>query len=215
MRRPALGPLGGLVLAVAGATLSCAKHPSSDQASQAASTASDAPAAQPATSSEERLITLPLGLGITDAAGLKQRARALGGAGTLVNVWASWCGSCRAEMPMLLSLREEYAAKGVHMLFVSVDAPQDAEKAMAFLDELHAPPPRLMVSGSLEAFKAAMSPVWRGSLPATFLFDNQGALRFTWGAQVFESELRPVLDGFLRGEPIDGAANFSVRRSPG
>ena len=46
------------------------------------------------------------------------------GAGTpvLLNVWATWCTSCREEMADLAALDREYAPRGVRVLAVSVDA---------------------------------------------------------------------------------------------
>jgi thiol-disulfide isomerase/thioredoxin len=134
--------------------------------------------------------------------------------GTLVNVWASFCGSCRAEMPMMLKVKERYREQGIELVFVSVDQLDKTKEAVAFLDELHVPTPSYIVLGRLGLFKKAMSPMWPGSLPATFLFDATGKLRYFWGARVFEEELTPILDGFLAGEDIDGVANVMIRRSP-
>jgi cytochrome c biogenesis protein CcmG, thiol:disulfide interchange protein DsbE len=46
------------------------------------------------------------------------------GAGTpvLLNVWATWCTSCREEMADLAALERAYASRGVRVLAVSVDA---------------------------------------------------------------------------------------------
>jgi peroxiredoxin len=46
-----------------------------------------------------------------------------GGAGTptVVNVWATWCASCREEMAALDSLKSEFGARGVRVIGVSVD----------------------------------------------------------------------------------------------
>lgn len=47
----------------------------------------------------------------------------IGGAGapTVVNVWATWCTSCREEMAALDSLETEFKARGVRVIGVSVD----------------------------------------------------------------------------------------------
>lgn len=40
---------------------------------------------------------------------------------TVVNVWATWCTSCREEMTALESLKSEFGARGVRVIGVSVD----------------------------------------------------------------------------------------------
>ncbi|AHJ97896.1 TlpA disulfide reductase family protein [Hymenobacter swuensis] len=40
----------------------------------------------------------------------------------LVDFWASWCGPCRAENPRLRTLYQQYQAKGLEIVSVSVDA---------------------------------------------------------------------------------------------
>jgi thiol-disulfide isomerase/thioredoxin len=129
---------------------------------------------------------------------------------TLVNVWATWCGSCQEEMPMLLSLRQRYASRGIEVVFVSVDEPKLAATVQSTLQALGAAGPTLIAHPELGYFKRALSPIWRGALPSTFLYDNQGRLRYFWGAQAAESEVVPVIEGLLAGKPIDGMANFAV-----
>jgi peroxiredoxin len=53
----------------------------------------------------------------------------LGGRGgplTLVNVWATWCTSCKEEMQDLAAIHRDYAPRGVRVVAVSVDAGSEA-----------------------------------------------------------------------------------------
>jgi thiol-disulfide isomerase/thioredoxin len=143
---------------------------------------------------------------------VKEAARTRGVKGVLINAWASWCGPCKTEMPLLLDVRKRYAERGIDVWFVSVDKSADAEQVNAVLKERSIPEPHYVVKGRLGYFKEALSPIWKGSLPSTFLFDANGRVRYYWGAHVFEHELLPLLDDFLAGKHIDGMANYKVRR---
>ncbi|WP_444928874.1 TlpA disulfide reductase family protein [Microbulbifer sp. SSSA002] len=50
----------------------------------------------------------------------------------MLNFWASWCGPCRQEMPLLDQLHERYAAAGFQVWGVNVDAQRkDADALLA------------------------------------------------------------------------------------
>jgi len=49
----------------------------------------------------------------------------------IINVWASWCPPCRAEMGSLERLSRRYAGKQFNMIGISID--DDANAASAFL----------------------------------------------------------------------------------
>jgi thiol-disulfide isomerase/thioredoxin len=39
----------------------------------------------------------------------------------LINFWASWCGPCREEIPLLKKLRREHAAQGLEVIGIAID----------------------------------------------------------------------------------------------
>jgi cytochrome c biogenesis protein CcmG, thiol:disulfide interchange protein DsbE len=47
----------------------------------------------------------------------------------LVNYWATWCGPCRKEMPMLDTFYRRYHAQGLEIIGISIDFERDLEKA--------------------------------------------------------------------------------------
>lgn len=141
---------------------------------------------------------------------LLEQVRSSGYRAVIVNAWASWCGPCRREMPMLVALRTNLAPKGIGVFFVSVDEPSSRPAAVAFLQENAVPLPSYVAERPLGAFKAAVNPNWPGMLPASFLFDSTGKLRYFWGGEAFEPELLKVVDEFLAGTLVDGEARFGL-----
>ena len=53
----------------------------------------------------------------------------------LVDVWATWCGPCRGEIPHLKKLEEEMHGKDVVFLGVSVDEVKDKQKWLDFIEK--------------------------------------------------------------------------------
>jgi len=56
----------------------------------------------------------------------------------VMNIWATWCGPCVAEMPTLAKLQASYAGQPVEVVAISIDSPDDTAKAKQFLAK-HAP----------------------------------------------------------------------------
>jgi thiol-disulfide isomerase/thioredoxin len=143
------------------------------------------------------------------AEGLLRRIEHTRAKGVVVNVWASWCGSCKGDLPILVGLRKTFGTD-IDVLLVSVDDDSGLPKAAEMLRGFGAPPPNFVVDEPLDVFKPAMNPRWPGMLPATFLFDPAGKLRYFWGGPVHEDELTPLLHRYLSGEHIDGEADYTL-----
>ena len=52
----------------------------------------------------------------------------------LVNLWATWCGPCRQEMPELVKLYKEYKSKGLEIVGLTTEDPDStAERVQSFV----------------------------------------------------------------------------------
>jgi thiol-disulfide isomerase/thioredoxin len=151
----------------------------------------------------------PSGLLGVDSRALFARVRRSPAKGVVVNAWASWCGSCKGDIPLLLGLPKTFG-RSIEVLLVSVDEPESQPGAMRMLRDFGAPLPSYVVDEPLGAFKEAMNPRWPGMLPATFLFDTAGKLHYFWGGPILPTDVVPLLRRYVAGEPVDGEANFAL-----
>jgi thiol-disulfide isomerase/thioredoxin len=144
------------------------------------------------------------GLVSLDGPELLQRIQKNAHKGVLVNAWASWCGSCKQELPLLIGLATALRAEGLDLMLVSVDDEKGRPAAVAALRELAGPPTSFIVRGRLGPFKRALNPDWKGAVPSTFLFDADAKLRYFWPGPVLEHEVAPIVEAFLAGQPLEG-----------
>jgi thiol-disulfide isomerase/thioredoxin len=152
----------------------------------------------------------PEGLIAVDSSSLFARMRRSRARGIVVGAWASWCGSCKDDVPLLIGLRKTFP-QDIEVMLVSVDDDVESRAAAAErLKEFGETEPSYVVDESLTAFKAAMHPSWPGMLPATFLFDSTAKVHYFWGGPVMENELVPLVRRYLAGENIDGMADFAL-----
>jgi thiol-disulfide isomerase/thioredoxin len=116
----------------------------------------------------------------------------------LVDFWATWCDPCRAEMPQLVALAARYRARGLDLVTVSADEPEQESGAAGFLAKNAVPPPRYIKRAtSDEKFIDSVDPRWSGALPALFIYDRQGRLVKSFfgatGMSAVEAALKQVL----------------------
>lgn len=106
----------------------------------------------------------------------------------LVNYWASWCAPCRAEHASL----EILAGEGVPIY--GINYKDDADKALAFLDELG--DPYAEVAADVKGRTALDWGLY--GVPETYIIDSDGKvlLRFAGPitASILESTIRPAIE---------------------
>lgn len=114
----------------------------------------------------------------------------------LVSFWATWCEPCRAEMPQLVALESRLRARGLRMMVISADEPEQEADAQRFLESKHfAAPAYIKRARSDQQFIDAIDPKWSGALPALFLYDRKGARIQSW---IGETEMKDVESAITR-----------------
>jgi thiol-disulfide isomerase/thioredoxin len=119
--------------------------------------------------------------GGTDA--YERRIAALKGYPVVANVWASWCGPCRFEFPVLQKLAARY---GKRVAFLGVNSQDSDDSAKTFLGEAPVPYPSYTDSDK----KLADSIGATLGLPDTAFYDRSGKLVYLkQGPYAHDSEL--------------------------
>jgi peroxiredoxin len=109
---------------------------------------------------------------LTTAAGESLRLSGLRGQVVIVNLWASWCGPCRAEMPDLEVVYARHQPRGLIVLGVNSTFQDDPAAAAAFAAE------RGVTFPILYDLDGAVSRRYRlRALPTTFFVDRAGLIR--------------------------------------
>ena len=97
----------------------------------------------------------------------------------LVNFWATWCAPCVAEFPELQKMVRMYAKRGVDIVTVSLNSPDEKKFVLDFLKKEHAINRNLQYGGDDSADAvAAFGPDWKGGVPYTVLIDTNGKILF-------------------------------------
>jgi peroxiredoxin len=89
----------------------------------------------------------------------------------MINFWATWCGPCRQEMPLLDELYSRYERVGFNLLGVNID--DDSRRAMQMIEELGVSFPVLF-----DARKEVSKLYEVEAMPVTVLVDREGNVRY-------------------------------------
>jgi thiol-disulfide isomerase/thioredoxin len=73
------------------------------------------------------------GLKIKDLDGQSQNLKQYRGKIIVLNFWATWCGPCQEEMPMIVQEEQAYRSRGVVFIGVSLDEPKNIDKVRTFV----------------------------------------------------------------------------------
>jgi peroxiredoxin len=114
----------------------------------------------------------------------------------LVNLWATWCGPCRNEIPELVKLNKEFQSRGVEIVGLSTENPEaSAESVKAFVRDYNID----YKIGWATPEVAVTLMQGRESIPQSFIISREGRImkRFIGFSPAILPQLRQALEDAL------------------
>jgi len=113
----------------------------------------------------------------------------------ILTFWATWCGPCRQELPLLSEYALHHASQGLSVLGFTLDPPEEIRKVQQVAQSFSFPV-GLLANSSLPGYGR----IWR--IPVNFTIDRRGRLvddgwkdkQATWTAERLERLITPLLD---------------------
>jgi thiol-disulfide isomerase/thioredoxin len=114
----------------------------------------------------------------------------------LVNYWATWCDPCRDEFPDLVKIDQDFRARGLDFIAITLDDLADIKTAVPkFLQQMNAQMPVYLLNvPDPEPAINLVDREWGGALPATFLYNNHGEVVYKHFGRVKPDELRAAIE---------------------
>ena len=118
----------------------------------------------------------------------------LRGQAVLVNLWATWCPPCRAEMPAIEKMYQEYKDQGFIVLAVDMTYQDNPLNVVPFIQEYNLTLPILLEeTGDVAALYQLRS------LPSSYFIDRAGIIReVVIGGPMSEALLRTRIEQILQ-----------------
>lgn len=111
----------------------------------------------------------------------------------LINIWATWCPPCQAEMPVIEAAFEQYREQGFTVLAVNQGEPASA--VQSFVHDYGLTFPTLLDSAGVVSRAYAAH-----TLPSSYLVDRQGTLRMVYRGPISRTVLAGMVEQLLAEE---------------
>ena len=116
----------------------------------------------------------------------------------VVDFWATFCIPCKKEFPNLVKIHNEQGSAGVVCMSVTVDDPEDSDKALKFLKQQKAAFANFLLDEPAEAYQKRFG---FGAVPCVLVFGKDGkvARKFTADENEFSyKDVRKTVNELLK-----------------
>jgi thiol-disulfide isomerase/thioredoxin len=133
-------------------------------------------------------------LKLKDLFGAEQSLAQFKGRIVILNFWATYCVPCRAEMPDLSAIQNEFAALGLQVIGASTDETADRPKVLKFIKEVKINFPVWLGASSADTLRFGVGT----ALPATVIIDKDGKVFKTISGVINQTDLRRDVEKLLQ-----------------
>jgi peroxiredoxin len=116
----------------------------------------------------------------------------------VINLWATWCGPCVAELPELVTMHRMYRGRKFELVTISMDDLAKQEDALKVLLDNHASTTNYILSSTdRDAFAQALDQEWPGPVPYTLVIAPGGKVLYRKTGAIDPLELKRAIVGYL------------------
>ena len=109
----------------------------------------------------------------------------------VVNVWATWCGPCVAELPEFVTMYRMYRKRNFQLITISIDEPEQKDAALKTLREQHASCTNYIASvKDKDRLAEALDKEWPGPIPYTLLIAPGGKVIYRKTGEIDPLEVK-------------------------
>jgi peroxiredoxin len=116
----------------------------------------------------------------------------------LINVWATWCGPCVAELPDFVTMQRMYRHRGFELVTIAADSPEEKDRALEVLKKHQVAATNYLFAGN-DKYKLmdAVDEKSSGPVPHTLLIAPGGKILYRKSGPTDPLEIRRAIVGYL------------------
>jgi peroxiredoxin len=116
----------------------------------------------------------------------------------LINVWATWCAPCVAELPEFVTMNRMYRKRDFQLVTLTLDDPEKKDAALKALEDKKVAATNYLVrTKDRDKFAEALDKEWPGPVPYTLVVAPGGKVIYRKTGAVEPLEVRRAVVGFL------------------
>jgi thiol-disulfide isomerase/thioredoxin len=153
----------------------------------------------------ETIAKKPVVVNPVSAADLKELRKNSTGKLLLVDFCATWCGPCRAELPLFETMYRMYGRRAFDLVTVSINYPDEQAGVLKVLNEEHATSTnRILSSTDIYPQLAAFDPAWSAAVPYTLLIRPDGEIVYKNQRTIDPLQLKRLIIANLADDDYHG-----------